>query len=294
MKKLLIVDNNPEQWGKAMAKLHLAGYSVQIVVDAENALAQIKAHPFHLLLVDLLLPGEVTGLLLIEYCRKHFAEIKALALSRDEEKNTAERALKSGAAGFMLKAQVWEAPVQAVRAILTEPAAQPLASNGASRSWQAVGSCNTVSRPPLQALLRFARPVAVAAGQSGVLHDAQEMMVVLSGEVALAREGKPWGCCTPGCGIGFASRQHEMVERPALTYTARTETRLLKFSRAQFKHFFLCQDKDRLLGLVMNLITALSHQTHESLRRVASGPLPTGAAATRYHADPCELELETN
>src|SRR5437667_12338156 len=58
LKKVLVVDDEPETAGGLAEILREDGYHVEIVHSAEDALEKFKADTYHLLLTDLLLPGK--------------------------------------------------------------------------------------------------------------------------------------------------------------------------------------------------------------------------------------------
>jgi DNA-binding NarL/FixJ family response regulator len=81
-----------------------------------EALAQLRARPFHLILLDISLPGR-TGVELLKQLRGEFAQLRVLVLSAYTEDQYALRVLKEGAHGFLNKESAAELLVSAIRKV---------------------------------------------------------------------------------------------------------------------------------------------------------------------------------
>jgi DNA-binding NarL/FixJ family response regulator len=87
-------------------------------VDGESAmLACQSAVPLEIAIVDLSLPG-ISGLALIKKIRLRYPKIGILALSMHDENIYAERALKAGANGYLMKQEAPATMLKAIRKIL--------------------------------------------------------------------------------------------------------------------------------------------------------------------------------
>ena len=85
--------------------------------SAQPALAAVKALKPHLVLADLTLPG-CEGLELIKDMRTHHPEVAVLVVSMHDEVLYAERALRAGARGYIMKNEGGEKLVEAIRQVL--------------------------------------------------------------------------------------------------------------------------------------------------------------------------------
>jgi len=85
--------------------------------DAGTALAGIRQQKPDLAIVDLSLK-ESDGIELIEQIRNEIPSVKVLVLSMHEESVLAERALKAGAMGYIMKQEMNENLLQAVQKVL--------------------------------------------------------------------------------------------------------------------------------------------------------------------------------
>lgn len=83
----------------------------------DEALALAHEHKPDVMLVDITLKDR-SGLDLIRELHQHFPEIKCLVLSMHDEAEYADRALRSGARGYVMKEDADEVIVQAIRHIL--------------------------------------------------------------------------------------------------------------------------------------------------------------------------------
>jgi two-component system, NarL family, invasion response regulator UvrY len=85
-------------------------------VDCADALAQIRAHPWDVVLLDLSMPGR-GGIEVLQEARKEFPALPVLVLSMHSEEQFAVRALRAGAAGYLTKDSAPAALVGALRKV---------------------------------------------------------------------------------------------------------------------------------------------------------------------------------
>lgn len=85
--------------------------------DVESALDQIHEHTFDLVIVDLALKGR-SGLELIKYIHDQDASLPILVFSVYEEPFYAERALRAGAKGYVMKQEAADKIVSAIEHVL--------------------------------------------------------------------------------------------------------------------------------------------------------------------------------
>ncbi len=83
----------------------------------DEALEKITAHPPDLAVIDITLKDR-SGLDLIRELRAKLPDLKTLVLSMHEETEYAERALRAGARGYVMKENADDVLVEAIRAVL--------------------------------------------------------------------------------------------------------------------------------------------------------------------------------
>jgi DNA-binding NarL/FixJ family response regulator len=81
-----------------------------------EALTALRSRPFHLLLLDISLPGR-TGVDLLKQLRGEFPQLRVLVLSAYTEDQYALRVLREGAHGFLNKESAAELLVSAIRKV---------------------------------------------------------------------------------------------------------------------------------------------------------------------------------
>jgi len=116
----LLVDDHPlTRHGMAQ----LIGQQPDLVVcgqagNAEQAFESVRALRPHLVLVDVTLPGK-PGLELIKDITALYADVLVLVVSMHDESLYAERALRAGARGYLMKSSGGEELVKAIRQVLS-------------------------------------------------------------------------------------------------------------------------------------------------------------------------------
>lgn len=308
MQKVLIIDNNPEQWAKFSAKLYLAGYSCFVVVDAEDALAKMESAHFDLLLVDLLLPGEMNGLGLIEQIRLKWSAIPLLAYSSVESRPLHEKALRAGADAFTTKERLSAHPEETIEALLvgssdkaprpcpapevisTEPTSMSSAPSPASAKLFA-----GLPRTALHELYKIARPVNLLPGERCEVREEQEMAVLLSGAAMLYFNDRTIASALPGDCIGNYSFFLAKSKPFTFVCEAQTASRLYKFEKTALKRYFCSQNENIRMQFVANMVTLLSEQLVQNLERsLTNRPEGPAAGSLAEKLVPIRLEIETN
>jgi DNA-binding NarL/FixJ family response regulator len=118
--KILIVDDHPiVRQGLA----ELINHEDDLVVcgqaeDGHQAMAAIKKLQPDLAIVDISLK-ETSGMELIKDIKAQYSDLVVLALSMHDESLYAERALRAGAKGYIMKAEATENVVSAIRKVMT-------------------------------------------------------------------------------------------------------------------------------------------------------------------------------
>lgn len=94
----------------------LNGIDVSEAEDAEVAVSQIEASLPDLVITDVSLPG-INGIEFVKNTMARWPDLHFLVLTRHDEELYAERALRAGARGFVMKNQADKTLVDAVRRI---------------------------------------------------------------------------------------------------------------------------------------------------------------------------------
>jgi len=91
---------------------------IKAVVDAESAILEISKKQPDMMIIDISLKGAANGIDLLKGIKKRYRNIKTLVLSMHEEELYAERAIKAGANGYVMKNDLTDNIVKAIRSIL--------------------------------------------------------------------------------------------------------------------------------------------------------------------------------
>lgn len=117
-RKLLILDDHPiTRYG--LTQLINAEPDLLVCGEAETAqaaLAAIKSAPPDLVLADITMPGR-SGLEFIKDLQAQYPKIPVLVMSMHDEGIYAERVLRSGARGYIMKNQGGEKLLEAIREV---------------------------------------------------------------------------------------------------------------------------------------------------------------------------------
>lgn len=117
--RVFIVDDHP-MMRAGLAQFLRQERDFRVCGEASEALEAMREiprlHP-HLVVLDISLPGK-NGLELIKELRAQLPEIKVLVNSMHDEKVYAERALRAGASGYLMKQNGGEQLIEAARRVL--------------------------------------------------------------------------------------------------------------------------------------------------------------------------------
>lgn len=105
MQKILVIEDDKFLKELLVQKLKKGGYEAQEAVDGNSGLKKMKENSPALVLLDLILPG-MDGFQVLKLAKedKTTSHIPVVVLSNLGEKEDIEKALKMGAADFMIKA----------------------------------------------------------------------------------------------------------------------------------------------------------------------------------------------
>ena len=130
MARILLVDDDTLARTLYGDYLTAAGHSVTAVPDLERAQRALAADRFDAVVTDLILPGG-DGMEILRYARERYPGIEVVVLTGLDKVDPAVRAIKSGAAEYLVKPVAPEALAHAVRRALNTRAL--LAENASLR-----------------------------------------------------------------------------------------------------------------------------------------------------------------
>ena len=119
VKRLLIVDDHP-MMRTGLAQLIGSEPDLNVVAEADNArqaLAAVEKSNFDLALLDISLPDK-NGLELIKDLRAVRPDLSILVVSMHDEMIYAERVLRAGGRGYIMKQEGGEKFLRAIRQVL--------------------------------------------------------------------------------------------------------------------------------------------------------------------------------
>jgi two-component system, NarL family, invasion response regulator UvrY len=116
VRNVLLVDDHPvvRQGIARILAAEIPDLRLADAVDGVSALAQLRAAPCDLVLLDLTLPGD-SGLVLLRKIRREFPAVPVLVVSMHPVDQFAQRSLQAGAVGYVTKDSDPQEIVQAVR-----------------------------------------------------------------------------------------------------------------------------------------------------------------------------------
>jgi DNA-binding NarL/FixJ family response regulator len=118
-RRILIVDDHP-LLRKGIAALINQEADLSVVAeaaDAQEAMKLLETEAFELVTVDISLPGS-DGIELVRLIHQRYPRVPTLVLSMHDELLYAERALRAGAMGFIMKQEAADTILHAIRRVL--------------------------------------------------------------------------------------------------------------------------------------------------------------------------------
>src|SRR2546423_12735583 len=159
--RILVVDDDDQIPAIVRDGLTRTGYRVELAADGPAALAAVRAHPFDLVVLDLLLPG-MDG---VEVCRQLRTQGGPPVIMLTARDAVAEKiaGLESGADDSLTKPFVLAELVARVRAVLRRHA--PRAQAPPRGAGLTLGARGRRARPRGPGLARTARGLALPGGR---------------------------------------------------------------------------------------------------------------------------------
>ncbi len=121
-KKILIVDDHPllRQGIKQVIEIEEDLKVIGEASSANEAIDMINRDKPDIAIVDITLAGNVSGIELVKSINERFPEIKSLVLTMHDESLYAERAIRAGARGYIMKEVASKNIINAIRTILND------------------------------------------------------------------------------------------------------------------------------------------------------------------------------
>ena len=117
---ILVVDDHP-LFRKGVVQMLGQETDLEVRAEAENAssaLALLREVPVDLAIVDIGLHGSTNSIELTRAIRAEHVDVPVLVLSMHDESLYAERALRAGARGYLMKREALDSVIMAVRTVL--------------------------------------------------------------------------------------------------------------------------------------------------------------------------------
>lgn len=117
---ILLVDDHP-LFRKGMTQLLDSQSDLQVQAEVDNsgsALDAIRSERFDLAVVDIGLRGGTNGIELTKSIKAERPELPVLVVSMHDEALYAERALRAGARGYVMKREALDSILQAIRSVI--------------------------------------------------------------------------------------------------------------------------------------------------------------------------------
>ncbi|TKB10308.1 response regulator [Desulforhopalus sp. IMCC35007] len=100
---ILVVDDDPVLRHLLRKRLKIAGYSVESAEDGYVARDLIHKQSFDVVLTDLMMPGDIGGLEVLELAKEKDSSIEVVLITAHSSVDTAVQAMKKGAADYLEK-----------------------------------------------------------------------------------------------------------------------------------------------------------------------------------------------
>lgn len=176
MTKILLVDDHPLM-RKGLAMTLGAEPDLQVTAQAESAEAALEIiddGAIDLAVVDISLPG-MSGIELVKHLQAFRPTLPVLIVSRHDESLYAERALRAGAKGYVMKLEASDTIVDAVRRVLRGGIYVSEPVNDRLLMGMAAGA-NPIEKPPLDLLSDRELEVFELTGQGVATRDIAERL----------------------------------------------------------------------------------------------------------------------
>ena len=101
--KLLVVDDDPVNRTLVSRRLEAMGFQVEVANDGAEGLDKVSQDHFDVIISDLVMPGPVDGLTLLDMCSARRPMPQVILMTAHASVDTAVEAMKKGAADYLQK-----------------------------------------------------------------------------------------------------------------------------------------------------------------------------------------------
>jgi CheY-like chemotaxis protein len=135
LETILVVDDDRTTRELLRLQLKSAGYAVETAADGAAALARVRARTFHLVLLDVWMPG-MDGLEVLARLRNEPSHPKVIVMTADDTSETLLRAIREQAYRYVTKPIEPKELVEVVRTTLSaRPSGRPIELVSARPEW---------------------------------------------------------------------------------------------------------------------------------------------------------------
>ncbi len=100
---ILVVDDDPVIRHLLEQRLKKENYRVQVAEDGYIAEKMLKEQPYDIVLTDLMMPGDIGGLEVLEIAKEISSQIEVILITAHSSVDTAVAAMKKGASDYLEK-----------------------------------------------------------------------------------------------------------------------------------------------------------------------------------------------
>ena len=279
MARILVVDDEQEIRNISADVLQIEGFVVDTAKDGDEALHFADSNKYDLALVDLVLPGSMNGLDIIERLRTLSPNIKIIAFTGFGGMEVAEKTVKAGADDFMTKPFWANHLIQAVRKLVEEEAAPPPEAKPKNVDTQTEQKPKSMQPVVPRLLSGFDNKVVasfIKAGNRKQIKEGGELEVKCNRELAVILAGSARclfrngvvGDLKGGDAIGEASLFIKSSDIDMIL-EAETDLDVVVFSKDDLRKFFMSQDKKFFTRFAANVIIGLSSKVFDAYEQIA-------------------------
>lgn len=264
----LLIGGDQNCRAELAALLTDAGYIIEQVADADEALAQCVKKPYALILVDLFIPGELNGVALIEQIRKMHYKSGIIAFSDQSGKKITEDALQAGADRYLSRESIRKEILSVVSSMIpgltvdrprtATPIPLPREIESQPLQEEVPQFFAYLPASDVQTLLSQARGKELLPGQILALDGNREMAIMAEGEADLLYKGKCVGRLRKNDAIGEASLFLHDLHEHSFTLAARSKGMVWVLDKTVIKKYLKDHDRSVTLRFVVNIIKSVS------------------------------------
>lgn len=100
---ILVADDDPVIRKLFASRLAKEGYAVTVAADGSEAAELLELAPFDVVITDLVMPGDIGGIELLNFAKEKNYEIEVIVITAHSSVDTAVDAMKKGAVDYLEK-----------------------------------------------------------------------------------------------------------------------------------------------------------------------------------------------